>query len=971
MWFTLPAAAATLSVGPHEPYADLASAVAAAAPGDRIALGPGVWPAVTLSRAVELVGLEGAARTTITAAAGVPAVTVGAAQVTLRGLTLDGGGVDRALVVGAGAAVVVEDSVLVDGTATGGGGCGRADGATVGFVRSRLEACADSGEGGGAWYHEGALALTATTVRGSIATDGVGGGVEVGSGSIAVVGGSFEDNLSEDPLGVDTAGFGGGLYLYHGVEATVDGTRFARNEARSTRADGGLGGAVRGSEADLRIQSAWFDANVSDDRGSAVASANGTATVASSLFTANLVDEPQLDPVRGGAWFCEGSGSCAVDRSWFEENVAGDGGAIAASAPITVTASMFCRNEATEDGGAIDLGNSSAAASVTGSVFAANGAGSTGGALVVKDGPMVFANDTFLGNGAGTTGGAVAVATVLATGVPVSFVNDLFVSNTGGTAFDVDALPLSLEYSWFYANVARDTDLALLSTTVEIGTDPLLGSAAGADACAAATWMPGAASPVVRAGDPALPGANGGASDVGASAGPDTDAAAFVDDDDDGHAAMVDCDDADPDRNLAATETCNGLDDDCDGLVDAEDDAEDGAWLRPDRDGDGAGDAADAGFACPGPGWTDAGGDCDDTVDGALAPTWYLDVDGDGLGDASTGVVTCAAPPGRVLEGADCDDRNPYVGGPRPWVRDADGDGHGAGVVTLACAAPAAGWAVVPADDCDDADRFVHPGAVEQCNGVDDDCDGSVDDGVVDVPWWPDLDLDGFGDATADPVSACASPGADWAARPDDCDDAAAGRNPGATEVCGGGDEDCDGLADDADGSLDLATATPWHPDADDDGYGAAAVGGAACALPAGTTADATDCDDGDDARHPGAPEVPGDGIDQDCDGSDPEPVETGETGHTGEVPPADTDGDGLTDDAEAAAGTDPTDPDTDDDGVADGADAAPLDPGSASGPARSPAVDYGFGCGCASAAGPGLLPWPLLALLARRRRAT
>ncbi|MCA9571815.1 MAG: hypothetical protein KC656_28450, partial [Myxococcales bacterium] len=59
---------------------------------------------------------------------------------------------------------------------------------------------------------------------------------------------------------------------------------------------------------------------------------------------------------------------------------------------------------------------------------------------------------------------------------------------------------------------------------------------------------------------------------------------------------------------------------------------------------------------------------------------------------------------------------------------------------------------VLPADgattggDCDDTTAAVRPGAVEVCNGQDDDCDGDVDEGAPGRSWYADDDEDGFGD---------------------------------------------------------------------------------------------------------------------------------------------------------------------------------------------------------------------------------
>ncbi|MCB9777273.1 MAG: hypothetical protein H6742_01750 [Alphaproteobacteria bacterium] len=182
--------------------------------------------------------------------------------------------------------------------------------------------------------------------------------------------------------------------------------------------------------------------------------------------------------------------------------------------------------------------------------------------------------------------------------------------------------------------------------------------------------------------------------------------------------------------------------------------------------------------------------------------------------------------------------------------------------------------------DCDDDDPFINPEGKEYCDGVDNDCDGAIDeDDASDAPtWYPDADGDGHG-TEEDAITACERPEG-YVVKSDDCDDADADNFPDNDESCDGQDNDCDDEVDEG------VTGTLYR-DEDGDGFGDAFVTQDGCSEGDGWVFDDSDCDDGDDERFPGNTEVCDD-KDNDCDSEIDEDAVDGVLGYP------DNDGDGM-----------------------------------------------------------------------------
>ncbi|MCB9688889.1 MAG: hypothetical protein H6735_27860 [Alphaproteobacteria bacterium] len=398
-----------------------------------------------------------------------------------------------------------------------------------------------------------------------------------------------------------------------------------------------------------------------------------------------------------------------------------------------------------------------------------------------------------------------------------------------------------------------------------------------------------------------------------------------------------DCDDTDPNRSPALSETpANGKDNDCDNLEDCYTDGDHDSYgistITPSAD-----------LTCSNVGLAGNTGDCDDTRaavhPGATEVTadgldndcnglerCFLDFDNDDWGHATLTIdstdMDCLDNQ-EASQTGDCNDslaavnpgatevpvnlRDDNCDGTEICHLDADNDGYGVAAFQNSSNVNCANAGVsLTDDDCDDNRPGVNPGASEALpatwgDGIDQDCSGA-DTAFCIV----DADRDGYGtdNPLSQPIGAtdgtCDTAQGESTTN-DDCDDTRVGVNPGASEVpralWGDGiDQDCNG-----------ADTIPCFVDADMDGDGsdlAIEVGATdgVCNRLQQESLTATDCDDTDDQIYWGAPDTCGDGVDSDC-------MNPGDN---------DEDGDGLAYPDEQIWGTNDCDPDSDDDGIGD-----------------------------------------------------
>jgi hypothetical protein len=343
------------------------------------------------------------------------------------------------------------------------------------------------------------------------------------------------------------------------------------------------------------------------------------------------------------------------------------------------------------------------------------------------------------------------------------------------------------------------------------------------------------------------------------------------DDDNDGVNDALDCNPTEQKAYPNAPEICDGIDNDCDDIVDNgyPDLDEDGIanCVDPDDDGDGIADLLDL---CP-----------------FFPDPLQIDTDNDGFGNACDGDddgdgdfdLTDCEPLNPLVNhnstefcnGKDdnCDSLVDEVGaaGCVSLFPDQDEDGFGAdGEEACLCAAEPP-YTAFQGGDCDDNDKLVNPLIKETCNDIDDNCDGFADgegaQGCED--YFLDTDMDGFGVAQKSQC-LCGPEELYTALEVGDCEPDEPDAYPGAEEVCDGLDNDCDSEED----NVDEFNCIQFFKDQDGDGYGLDDDFICGCdpdPMQDYVATDPGDCDDDNDEINPDVEEACGDMVDNNCDG--------------------------------------------------------------------------------------------------------
>jgi hypothetical protein len=190
--------------------------------------------------------------------------------------------------------------------------------------------------------------------------------------------------------------------------------------------------------------------------------------------------------------------------------------------------------------------------------------------------------------------------------------------------------------------------------------------------------------------------------------------------------------------------------------------------------------------------------------------------------------------------------------------------------------------------------------ATEVCDGVDNNCDGQIDEGVINT-YYRDADRDGYGDPSVSKQS-CKKPSG-YVKDNTDCDDSNKKIHPDREEKCDGVDNNCNG-------EMDEGVKKTYYMDADGDRHGDPSVSIQECRRPSGYVKNNTDCNDSNRKVHKGTAEICGNQVDQSCNDiidcsnpacyTNPSCSNPDDNDHDGEDDDHDGDDDGLNDEDES-----------------------------------------------------------------------